>query len=295
MSHKVKVGDEEITLEPFSGRKAIRVIRTIEHITKGVPAILDRWADFTREYEARNVTEMDRATARHYYRPDPVMDEVPIMDGDGNVLVDALGQVLVRRTAKLDDDNRPVMGPDPLGHMTDEDWAASGNTLRLPKSPGTEEQIAAIFPMAMELAEKEVTELLALLVMSNAELKRKARDGSLKDYLEERADEILDAPATDLIELAVAAGEMVDDQFTSKVKQLGDRLPNALRLLGIKNRSQTEKRPEESLSSEATTSSDSSSETKPISSTDSPLPTGGTSEPRSTEAAGSSSPTSLVA
>jgi hypothetical protein len=48
----VQVGDEQVRLEPFSGRKAIRVVRTIERITKGVPEILEEWARFTSAYEA---------------------------------------------------------------------------------------------------------------------------------------------------------------------------------------------------------------------------------------------------
>lgn len=278
----VKVGDEDIRLEPFSGRKAIRVIRTIESISKGVPEILDRWADFTREYEARNVTEMDRATAKHYYSPQPLMDEEPILV-DGVAVTDDIGNVIVRRTPKLDGGGKPVMGPDPLAHMSDEDWGASGNKLRLPRSPSNEEKIAAIFPMALDLAEHEVTTLLALLATSNADLKRKARDGTLKEHLEARAEELLDAPATDLLELAVGAGEMVEEQFTNKVKSLGGRLPNALRLLGITRSPKLE---------EEETSSLESSETKQTSSTDSAEPIDGMSEPLSTEPVGSSSSSS---
>lgn len=277
----VQVGEEEIKLEPFSGRKAIRVIRTIEHITKGVPEILDKWADFTREYEARNVTVVDRATARHFYGPRPLMEDQPVLAPDGKTVVtDAIGDPIVRRTPRLDDSGRAILGPDPLAHMSDADWEASGNRLRLPKSPGQGEQIAAVFPMALDLAEEEVLRLLAVLATPNAELKRKARDGSLKDYLTERADELIDAPATDLLELAVVAGEMVDEQFTTKVRSLGGRLPNALRLLGLGSGSP---KTEEASKSE-------SSETKPTLSTDSPAATGGVkSEPSTTQVGASSS------
>jgi len=274
----VTVGGDDIKLEPFSARKAIRVIRTIEAIAKGVPDVLDEWAAFTRRYEAANVTEIDRATARSRFGPEPLMDEEPVIH-NGNALTDGAGNVLTRRTPKLDEQNRPVMGPDPLGHMTEEDWAAAGHKLRMPKSPSNEEKIAAIFPKALDLAEAETLRLLALLAMSNAEVKHAAR-ADIKEALDKRADEMLDAPAEDLLELAVAAGEMVEDQFVSKVKALGERLPNGLRLFGLNPKSQTTT--DELSSSESST-------TKPTSSTDSPTPTDGTSEPRSTEPVGASS------
>lgn len=269
----IKVGERDYRLEPFSGRKAIRVIRTIERITKGVPEILEEWARFTRRYEAANVTEMDRAFARSEYGPRPLMDEEPLIE-DGKALTDSAGNVLVRRTPKLDADGRIVLGPDPLAHMTEEDWKASGNRLRIPRSPSTEEKVAAIFPLALNLAETETLHLLALLSMTNVEVKDAAKD-DLPEALSERAEDLLDAPADDLMELAVAAGEMVEDQFVSKVKALGERLPNALRLFGMSPRSQTSKQP--------------ASQTKPTSSTDSPPPTDGASDESSTELAGNSS------
>lgn len=275
-SKTVKVGERDVRLEPFSGRKAIRVIRTIERITKGVPEILDRWAQFTREYEAAHVTEIDRAFARVEYAPRPLMDEEPLLDGDGKALTDQLGQVLVRRTPKIVD-GVPVLGPDPLGHMSEQDWLASDNRLRIPKSPSMEERVAAIFPMALDLAEHETLQLLALLSMTNVEVKDAAK-GDLPEALSERAEDLLDAPADDLMELAVAAGEMVEEQFMVRVRDMGERLPNVLRLFGMSPSRQTSKI--------------SVSETSPTSSTDSPSPTDGESDEPSTEPSGDGSPIS---
>jgi hypothetical protein len=113
--------------------------------------------------------------------------------------------------------------------------------------------------------------------MTNSEVK-KAANGDLPAALDERAEELLDAPADDLMELAVAAGEMVEEQFMARVKALGDRIPNALRLFGMSPNRQT--------------SSASASETNPISSTDSPSPTDGASDEPSTELSGDVSPIS---
>jgi hypothetical protein len=274
MSNTVEVGDTTVVLEPFSARKALRVLRTIEHITQGVPEIMEEWARFTRDYEASHSTELDRAYARAQLGPEPLMDEEPLLV-EGKALTDDRGQVLVRRTPKLDEAGRPVMGPDPLGHMSEEDWQASGNKYRRPRSPSMEERIVAIFPRALNLAETETLQLLALLSMTNSEVKQ-AASADLKAALAARVEVLLDAPADSWLELAVASGEMVEGQFASKVRALGERLPNALRLFGMSPKSQS-------------TSTNSVSEMKPISSTDSQSPTDGDPGESSTEPTGDSS------
>jgi hypothetical protein len=284
----ITVGGEEIRLEPFSARKAIRVIRTIEAIAKGVPDLLDEWGHFEQRYEASHATEMDRAAARSQFGPQPLMDEEPLIH-EGEALSDAKGNVLVRRTPKLDAEGRPVMGPDPLGHMSEQDWEASGHKLRMPRSPDSYEKIANIFPKALDLAEEQTLRLLALLAMPNGELKQAMRSSEkINDILDERADKLLDAPAEDLLELVVTAGEMVEDQFVTRVKGLGERLPNGGRLFGLNLGSRTVTTEPESSSS--------SSEMKPISSTDSLPPTkDGDQDESSTEPLGVSSSPSAVA
>jgi hypothetical protein len=93
----------------------------------------------------------------------------------------------------------------------------------------------------------------------------------------------LDAPATDLMELAVAAGEMVEEQFTSKVRALGDRLPNALRLFGVTPKSRTT---EPSKSESSKTKSDLSTDSRPV--------TDGTNGRSLTEPVGASSSLSVA-
>jgi hypothetical protein len=122
--------------------------------------------------------------------------------------------------------------------------------------------------------------------MTNAELKRAAAT-DLPAALDERSEELLDAPADDLLELAVAAGEMVETQFVAKVRSLGGRLPNALRLLGLSPRSRDTETTEE-------TSTTSASRTSAPSSTDSPAPTDGESDEPSTAPAGVGSSPSLT-
>jgi hypothetical protein len=265
-------GEREVVLQPFSLRKGLRVLHTLRWISQSVPQILKAWADFTREYEAANVTEIDRAFARVEYAPRPLMDEEPLLGDDGRAITDQLGQALVRRTPRLVD-GVPVMGPDPLAHLTEEDWQASGNRLRIPRSPSVEERVAAIFPMALEVAEEQTLALLALLSMTNEEYDAAAKGKGAKDAqaaIDARKDELLSAPMYDMLELAIAAGEMVEQEFVGRAKrELADRLPNALRLFGMSPSSRSET---------PTTSQTPASRTSATSSTDSPPPTDGESD-----------------
>jgi hypothetical protein len=281
----VKVGARDVVLQPFSLRKGLRVLHTIRWITQSVPQILSRWAEFTREYEAQNVTELDRAMARVEYAPRPLMDEEPLLDGEGRAITDQLGQALVRRTPKMVD-GVPVMGPDPLGHLTEEDWQASGNRLRIPRSPSTEERMAAIFPMALELAEEQTLALLALLSMTNEEYDS-ATKADVVEAIKVRQEELLSAPMYEMLELAISAGEMIEQEFVGRARrELADRLPNALRLFGMSPSSRSE---------DGTTSKMPASPTSQTPSTDSPPPTPDGPSETSSSSAGDAQPISASA
>jgi hypothetical protein len=238
----VKLGDEQVTIQPFSGRKSIRALKILKAISKGVPQVLQEWAAFNASYSTENALVLDRTQARFRF-------------------------------------------PEDTEHMTDQDWEANGQQLKLPQSPTMVEQVAAVFPSAMDLAEEQVLQLLALAVVSNDELGRRARaDGAegVTLLLTDRADELLDqASGTELLELAVVASETVEQEFKAKVDELGDRVGNLWRLFGL---TKTE-------SSEATSPTDS----KPTSSTDSPPPTGGGRSEPSTAPTGDASSVSTPA
>lgn len=225
---ELRLGDRLVRVEPFSGRKALAAFRLLKTAAHGAPEVFTMWADFTRRYEAENSIELTRAAALFEFPP--------------------------RRNEAGE-----IVAPGRFGHLTDADWQASGNVVRLPKSPTLAEQIAAVFPVAFDLAEREVLRLLALVAMPEDDVK--ANRGDLDQALDQLADEILDAPFDALLELAVVGGEAVDDQYRRKVDNLGDRLGNALRLLGI-DRAKKPPQPAPSTS-------------RPTSSTDSPAPTDG--------------------
>ena len=132
----------------------------------------------------------------------------------------------------------------------------------------------AILPQAMRLAKEQVLQVLALVVMPEADLDRYEEDGSIDEQLGKRGQELLRAPLSDLLRLAAAAGAQVEEELKVINDELGGDLPNVFRLLGADLSSPTD---EPSVTESKTT--------EPTSSTASPKPTGGTRR-RSSEPAG---------
>jgi hypothetical protein len=162
----VQVNGETRRIEPFSGRKVNRTMRLLKRITREVPGLLDKRAAFVRAYEETNYIELDRAQATLRYGA-PVA--VQTVSGD-----------FVR-----DEDGKLETVPSPILAMSEEAWAQSGHKLRLPKSPTETEILWALFPDVFEQAENLITQLLALVLMPNQDVKRYARDGSLDEMMQE--------------------------------------------------------------------------------------------------------------
>lgn len=279
-SRTITLGSRTITVEPPSGRKAARAFALLRAIGNDAPNLIEAWGAFETEYERTHYVELDRVHAEFRYGPSPLVVEGEVIRyEDGHPKA---GEV--------------VMVPGPVSHMTEEAWLSQDNKLRLPKAPGTELKVAAMLRHeAIEAAEDNVYRLLALFAMTNADVKAYRREGTLKEKLDELVDELLDDAALDeLIELAVVAGEVIDEQFRRKAQELGERLGNALRVLGVDPtvlRPQTPaEHPQTSPTDGPATSSDTPSIERPTSSTDSGASTGGTSTPSSISPGTSSPP-----
>lgn len=230
----VTLGDAEVTISTFSGRKAIIAERIVRRSIKRYPEIMEAYTAFKTKYEAENVSVLDRAEAVFRFGPR-------------------------------------------LAHLTDEDWARSGEKLRLGAAPSTNEVVAAVWPIAMDAAEDEVLRLLALCVIPSGDLKR-AKDEGGQDAVDKalliRGEDLLDEAtnAADLIELAVVAAETLRDQFAVKADGLGPRVGKLLEALGLK-RAASPNSDESPTPTETPT--DGSSDEKPTSSTSMPVATAG--------------------
>lgn len=279
----IDLGGRTYTIERPTGLKASRALAQMRALSRAMPELVEELAEFRRKYEHDNVIELDRVQARMRYPARPLLV-------DGEPLIEDV--VLERDEAGYPTrtERRPVILPSPADSMSEEDWQSAGGVFRVPASPSTPEVVAAMFDRALELAEHHVYRLVALFTIPNDELKalRRGGDGDLERKLDERAEDLLDdAYADELLELAVMVGETVDHHFRRKTSELGERMGNALRLVGI------DWTPASRSSTTTTTPTEPSERTpsdeRPSSSTDSDAPTDGTPTQPSTPPSSSSS------
>lgn len=218
------IGGEPVTLERLSARKSSRALAQLRALSKKVPLVQSAIAKYTIEYERENFIEYDPVQARMAFPPqvlatadgEPIF-EPPEVDGNPNPKAGEL-----------------MLGPSPVDLIPKEAWDAAGGKYRRPKSPSWPEVAFAVLDVALEEAEHDVYALLALFLMPNDEVKEVWKSGNWKAELDARAEELLDTAFGDeVLTLAVACSEIVDDQFVKKARSLGARLGNLGRLVGI--------------------------------------------------------------
>lgn len=274
----VRVGRTDYVVERPSARKASTALRLIRRVSGTVKTVTRELGHFEREYAQDHAIDLDRVQARMRY-PARV-----VYDADGELVRDTAGEVVMRS---------------PLDAMSDDDWARAGEVLRLPMAPNLAEKVGAVLDLALEDAEDEVYRLLALFTLANDDVARAKREQRLDEVLEERADLLLDEGALDeVLELAVVISETIDAQFTRKASELGDRLGNVRRLLGLAPAPEAPT-PPTAATTPQTTGQDaqtddeqetSTSSSRPTSSSASDSPSDGPPTPSSTPTTPSSSP-----
>lgn len=206
---QVTIGGEPRTLGDFSAYKAFKAMEVIADVEAVWREVLTEAARFKRSYEAEHFVEMDRATARREFRPRPLWET--LNDGE-NVIERPVLQ-----------DGQPVIGPDPLGHLTEADWEASGQKLRLPDSPSEQLQTAAMIPTAFRLGRDQCLKLMAIATVSNADIERwdDVSAENVDDELDKAAHELLHrCKADELLKLAAAAFELFKEQVSGPFEDL---------------------------------------------------------------------------
>lgn len=190
---EVTVGGEPRRIGDFSAFKATLAMELVSDAQEQVETVLDAGAEFKRRFESKNYVELDRATARREFAPAVLWRDVPVKEDDGSLARDGDGVVVLSREPALGEDGQPIIGPDPLGHLTEDDWAAGNQKIRLPDSPSKEWQYAAMVPAAYKHARKEVFRLAALVLTTNEDLERWDLDEtvSIDDQLETVAKQLI--------------------------------------------------------------------------------------------------------
>lgn len=108
--------------------------------------------------------------------------------------------------------------------LTQKDFAEKGY-LEIPQSPSSREQMFVALPKAIDAAEAEVGQLLALLIAPNSELLEAddaGGDEAVDEYLRKKGRALMHrAEFPQLIALAVAGVEVFGEQFRSQEEAAG--------------------------------------------------------------------------
>jgi hypothetical protein len=208
---QVTIGGEPRTLGDFSAFKAFYAMQVLADAETVWRQVLHEAAEFKRGYEATNYVEMPRTEARREFPPRPLHEVIRRETEDG--------RIEVIETPKIQDGHAVLV--DPLGHLSEEDWAASDQKLRVSDSPSERMQIAAMVPVAFRLGREELMRLLALVTTANADLERWDGDGQVDVELGKIADELKHrAKLDELADLAVAAMTLCREQVAGPFERL---------------------------------------------------------------------------
>lgn len=216
----VTIGDREVTIERPSARKTSRAFAILRAVSKETGELVKRWGQIEEELADANVVTFDRVEAiANFGGPQPVTRRLE--DGSQELVYDSDGKVATI--------------PSALEMMSEEDWNAAGNVLRRRKSPDTWQVAAAVLAEASPEFEQNIYRLLALFTIPNDVVRTRRKDGTLPEYIDTVADELIDeAGADELMALAAIAGDVVDDAFRSKAREIGSStLGKAFRLAGL--------------------------------------------------------------
>lgn len=185
--------------------------------------------------------------------------------------------------------------------FTSEDFdAAEARTgkrqIELPTPMTVNEQVMYAMPVLFEKARKEVTRLLALLLISNGELKVADKGDAVEEALDKYEDLLLyESELDQLVDLCFAAQDVLSEQLADRKDRLGKMMGSLWaawqNMTGMQPTTESPQelpsspQPDMPPSQTQPTSMDGS----PTSSTDSEKPTDGIETQRSTESLGVSS------
>lgn len=210
----VEVAGRRVLIERPSTLKGTRGLAIFEAITANVPEIVEEFGSFRTRYMVAGATTLSRAEAQIEFRPRPA-----IIDGE----------------LQYRDDGSLEMLPSALAHMTEADWAENDGRLQiLGPPPDLPQAIAGVLPKVMDAGVDNVFKLLAVFLASNADLKAARVAGNVDEFIEQAANDLIDDSFLDEVpEMLVAVAEVIDENLRAKFEVIGDRLGEALRVIGL--------------------------------------------------------------
>jgi hypothetical protein len=276
----VKINGEDVSIGAFSAYKAFIAMDLVAAVEGVGRVVVSEVAEFKRAFEAENVVTLTRAEARRKFPPLPLYE---------TVTDDETGAIIERPMMR---DGEIVIGPDPLAHLTDADWEASGNVLTIPSSPTETMQIAAMVPKAFKLGRVETLRLLALITTSNRDLETWDEAGEdLEAKLDAGGKRLQhDCSTAEIIDLATAAILVCKEEISAPLARLRAQISQTF----ARPTEEPTETPIEPMTIEEAEPID-ASDGPPISSGASPDGSGGTPAPSSTAPGSVSPPPSPIA
>ena len=201
--HKATVGGKDFIIGNPSLDKTMRITDYVAEILEQVPGIFNEAEEFRENYKNNHreiLTYEDLSNPE--YKP----------------VLEALGFT----AADFEDESNLITDPE------------TGKTgLPFYKSPGDFEVIAAVFPKVWKAARENLTDLCALLIITDGELEEHDRKGAVNGLITERSRWIrYNATIEELLELIAIGLMVVKEQLEGASNSLGKVSENLTTMLG---------------------------------------------------------------
>jgi hypothetical protein len=150
MSTTIQIGDKPVTVGDFSGYKFLEALALVGEIMEAVPLADEKIGEYTRQWLDREgaTTTYERATARYVF-------------GNSN-------DPRIRAA---------------LEAITEADWEASGQKLKIEKSPDGNAAFMRAFPSVYKHARRQTENLICLIATPNSDLEKADAKGESDERL----------------------------------------------------------------------------------------------------------------
>jgi hypothetical protein len=217
-AHKVTVGDKEFTIASPSLDKTMRITDYVAEILEEVPGIFDQMEQFRVTYRANH---REILTFQDFKNP----EYAPVIETLGFTAED------------FEDEAKLII----------DDAGNAG--LAVYQSPSDFETIAAVFPKVWSAARSNLSDLCALLLITDGELEEHDKRGAVDALVDQRSHWLRhNATLEQLLELVSIGLVIVKEQIEAASESLGKVTANLSQMLGAEPAETEEPTPAENES-----------------------------------------------
>lgn len=295
----IEVGGHNYTIRPFKGSKGLRAMAIVSQLSGKIRPIMREMGEFQTEYRSTNFLRITRDLAEtrvieakaqkdeyEAWIESQVKDDLFKTQDEERIARSQMNGFMSR----VDTWQGYLDGP-----LRDRDY------LDIPQSPSGEEMFMAVFPTVFNYAERQVLQIIGLLLVEDSTLKQWRDSGPdlspddgpshIEQELVKFGEEITDELDLDEVaEMVVVAVEIMATHYKDKADRLGKRL----RKVRDKFRTIQEEEMSPTTPKIGTLQKLDSEETNNDSSTSSPEPTDGIQTEPSSKSSGETSSPSMI-